>query len=405
MPHTEFKPRTAVREEKRQATEAVGRSFCKTLAELITNSDTSAKHRHRIQHASGLVEMMFSVPKGAQIDTATLRSKLKGNLPQRPIAVELVTAKSSGRPVGQVVVRDQGTGMSAASLRTALEDIAGDRNEVAGGAARRGIFGRGLSDVMRAHSQPIVETYDGTQLTIARGEWKDGWTIEMDDFEKPGKSEFRGTFLDATTTGTVVRFVIKDRTRCHIPQPSDIAYRLANFYMLRLVASDPNVELILRQYRAQVSEDRVEYDFPVGQIIESFSRDFDASQLCFAEKPLTVDFLVVRADSERPLRGLGVDRDARENGMLIVDDLDAAYDLTFADPDYERADFLSRIYGVVRVNGLREVCEQCLNDSETPTSPLRTDRDGFNRDHEFSRELLDFIAIALRLHFLKTVLR
>jgi len=38
---------------------------------------------------------------------------------------------------------------------------------------------------------------------------------------------------------------------------------------------------------------------------------------------LKVDFLVVRCDSERKLRGLGLDRDGRENGMLIVDDLDA----------------------------------------------------------------------------------
>jgi hypothetical protein len=94
MPHTEFKPRTAPREEKRQATEAVGRSFCKTLAELITNSDTSAKHKHRIPHASGLIELMFSLPKGTQIDTASLRSELKGKYPKRRIVVELVTAKS-----------------------------------------------------------------------------------------------------------------------------------------------------------------------------------------------------------------------------------------------------------------------------------------------------------------------
>ncbi len=398
MRHTEFKPRTAVREEKRQATEAVGRSFCKTLAEPITNSDTSAKHKHSILHASGLVELMFLVPKGTQIDTAALRSQLKDKYPNRPIVLELVTAKSSGRSVGEVLLIDQGTGMSAAGLRTALEDIAGDRNEVSGGHARRGIFGRGLSDVMRAHSKPVVQTYNGKQLTIARGEWrKDGWTIEMDDFENPTRTQFKKTFLKPTTMGTAIQFIIKDRKRCHIPGPSDIAYRLANFYMLRLIASDPNVELILRQYRAQdVIEDRIEYDFPVGQVIESFSRDFDVSQLGFGDKPLTVDFLVVRADSERPLRGLGVDRDARENGMLMVDDLDAVYDLTFADPDYERADFLSRIYGIVRVNGLREVCEQCLNDPEAPTSPLRPDRDGFNHEHEFSRVLLGFIADALR---------
>ncbi len=91
-----------------------------------------------------------------------------------------------------------------------------------------------------------------------------------------------------------------------------------------------------------------------------------------------------------------MDRDARENGMLIVDDLDAAYDLTFADPDYEKADFLSRVYGIVRVNGLRSVLEAYLNNADAPSSPLRTDREGFNRDHEFAQALLDFISNHLR---------
>ncbi len=406
----EFKPRTAAREEKRQANEALGRSFCKTLAEPITNSDASAKRKHEIPQSSGLVDLMLKTAKGTQLDTSSLRGTLSGRYPTRRILVDVVTAKSSGRPKGEIVVIDQAEGMSAATLRTALEDIAGDRADLTGGMVGRNLFGRGLSDVMRAHSersrrkesQPVVQTFDGKELTIARGEWrKDGWWIEMSEpVPRPGETQFRDTFLDLATSGTAVRFVISDAARkqgCRIPDPDGIAYRLANFYMLRLIASDPNVELILRQYRATgVIEDRIEYDFPVGQVIESFSREFDASGLHAAARSLTVDFLVIRADSERPLRGLGLERDARENGMLIADDLDAVYDLTFADLDYERADFLSRIYGLVRVNGLREVCEQYLNDPEIPTSPLRPDREGFNRDHEFSRALLDFIGDALR---------
>jgi hypothetical protein len=154
--------------------------------------------------------------------------------------------------------------------------------------------------------------------------------------------------------------------------------------------------LVLRQHRAAgLNEQPIEYDFPVGPVIESFSRTFDPSKSGLNVGPLKVDFLVVRSDSERGLRGLGLDRDGRENGMLIVDDLDAVYDLTFADPEYEKADFLSRIYGIVRVNGLRKVLESYL-EAEAPTSALRPDRDGFNRDHEFARPLLEFIADNLR---------
>ncbi len=107
-----------------------------------------------------------------------------------------------------------------------------------------------------------------------------------------------------------------------------------------------------------------------------------------------MDVIIVR--SERKLEGVSPDRDARENGLLIVDELDAVYDLTFVDPDYERAEFLKHIFGVIRIRGLRAVLEQYLNSPDFPTSPLRVDRDGFNREHEFSRALLDFLAEQLR---------
>jgi len=397
MGHAVFQPRTAVREEKRQANEALGRSFCKTIAEPVTNSDSSAKRKLSIPHASGLVDLMMAVPKGSQLDTSALRLQLKGKSSRRAIVVELVTAKTSGRPVGEVVVIDQAAGMSAPVLRQALDEIGGNKLHLSAHVRGCNLFGRGLSDVMRTHSEARIETFDGTQLTTARGGWRtEGWTIEMDFVDRPDKGAFKKMFVDPGQSGTAVRFVIADRSRCHIPDSPDVAYRLANFYRLRLIASDPNVDLVLRQHRAAgLNQQRIEYDFPVGQVIDSFSRNFAPGKWDLNGGPLKVDFLVVRSDGERKLRGLGLDRDGRENGMLIVDDLDAVYDLTFADPDYEKADFLSGIYGVVRVNGLRKVLESFL-EAAAPTSALRPDRDGFNRDHEFAHRLLEFIADNLR---------
>ena len=342
MGHDVFLPKTAVREEKRQANEALGRSFCKTIAEPVTNSDSSAKRKLNIHHASGLVDLMMAVPKGSQLDTSALRSQLKDRNPKRVIIVEVVTAKASGRPVGEIVVIDQAAGMSASVLREALDEIGGNKLHLSAGVTGCNLFGRGLSDVLRAHSEARIETFDGAQLTTACGEWrKEGWTIEMDYKDRPDKAAFKKLFVDPGTSGTAVRFVIADRKRCHIPDSPDVAYRLANFYRLRLIASDPNIDFVLRQHRASgLSEQRIEYDFPVGQIIESFNRSFDPSKSGLRGGPLKIDFLVVRSDSERKLRGLGLDRDGRENGMLIVDDLDAVYDLTFADPDYEKADYL-----------------------------------------------------------------
>lgn len=402
MKHEKFEPRTAVREEKRQVNEALGRSFCKTLTELITNSDSSAKRKNNLPQSSGLVNLMFQTPKGTQLNTSSMREQLEGKYPQRTILIEIVTAKSSGRTPNEVVVVDEAQGMSAATLRRALEDIGGDRVDLHGSVVGRNLFGRGLSDVIRAHSNAVIQTYDGNQLTIARGEWPKGghWTIDMNYEDGPQEKLFEKTFLGAPRSGTAVRFVIGDRKRCHIPDSPDIVFRLGNFFMLRLIASDPNVRLDLSQYRAsgQVS-DRVIFDFPVGQVVESFSRPFSATKGLLKFDPLTVDFLLVRSDRE--LRGAGVDREARENGLLIVDELDAVYDLTFADPDYEKADFLKRLFGVVRINGLRAVLEQHLNSPDFPTSPLRVDRDGFNLDHEFSKALFEFLSSILKPYYEK----
>lgn len=402
MKHEMFEPRIAVREEKRQVNEALGRSFCKTLTELITNSDSSAKRKHSLPQNSGLVDLMFQTPKGTQLDTSLMREKLAGKYQQRTVLIEVVTAKSSGRPPNEVVVVDEAQGMSAVALKTALMDIGGDRVDLHGSVVGRNLFGRGLSDVIRAHTDAVIQTYDGNQLTIARGEWPKGghWKIEMDYEDSPQRKHFEKTLLPVLQIGTAVRFVIGDRKRCHIPDPPDIVFRIGNFFMLRLIASDPNVRLDMRQHRAsgQVS-DRVIFDFPVGQVVDLVSRPFNPTKGLLKFDPLTVDFLLVRSDRE--LRGAGVDREARENGLLIVDELDAAYDLTFADPDYEKADFLKRFFGVVRVKGLRAVLEQHLNSPDFPTSPLRIDRDGFNLDHEFSKALFEFISSTLKPYYEK----
>ncbi|HEY6167013.1 MAG TPA: hypothetical protein VI454_03160 [Verrucomicrobiae bacterium] len=385
-----FEPRIAVREERRQANEALGRSFCKTLAELVTNSDSSAKRKHGLTQSNGLVELMFRVPKGNHLDTSALKSQIAGKQPKRKVRIELVTDKRHGRPSREIVVIDDAQGMNAQSLKTALEDIGGDRKDLAGGMTGRNLFGRGLSDVLRAHQEAAIQTFDGNQLTIATGEWSSGktgrWTIHRECHENPGSKHFKDTFLSSTTSGTAVRFL----AGCRIPDHPGIVSRLANFFMLRLIAADPNVEFILRQFRTgHVYTDPVIYDFPVGPVIESFSRTFDWGG---GSEALKVDFLLARSD--RKLEGVSADREARENGLLVVDDLDAVYDLTFVDPDYERAEFLRHIFGVIRVNGLRAVLERHLNVDFT--SPLRVDREGFNREHEFSKALLEFLAQELR---------
>jgi hypothetical protein len=396
--HDSFEPRTAVREDKRQSSEAVGHSFCKTLAELITNSDSSAKRKLRLPQSSGLVDQMLQVPKGGELNTAALRAQLQGRSPSRAIRVEVVSAKGHGRTPREIVVVDEAEGMSRDDLHTALEDIAGDRQDLARGMMGRNLFGRGLSDVMRAHRDPIVRTYDGKQLSIAKGQFAPRWKIDIGYEDNPQLHHFAQTFLKPNCTGTAVRFVGSSRV-FRIPEQDVILSRLANFHMLRLIAADPNVELTMTQYRTGriIGPERISYDFPVSQVIGSFSRTLDLGTKLGLSAPLKVDFLLAR--SEQGLRGLTNDRDARENGLLVIDDLDAVYDLTFVDYDYEKADFLKHIFGIVRIHGLRDIIESYLNSPDSPSSPLSVDREGFKRDHEFTRELFSLLGAELKPYY------
>lgn len=171
MNHIEFEPRTAAREERRQANEALGRSFCKTIAEPITNSDSSAKRKLNIPHASDLVDLMLSFRKGDLLDTSSLKARIRGSYAPRRIHVEVVTNKAHGRPAGTVRIMDCAQGMSRATLRSALDDIGGDKLDLSGGTPGRNLFGRGLSDFLRAHSEGRVATFDGNEFTTATGEW------------------------------------------------------------------------------------------------------------------------------------------------------------------------------------------------------------------------------------------
>lgn len=395
-----FFPKIAAREDRRQANEALGRSFCKTVAEPVTNSDSSAKRKLGIPHSSGLVDLMLGTPTGQTLDTAEIKKRLQNKYPKREIRVEVVTSKQHRRPYRELVILDNAQGMGSATLKSALDEYGGDKLELSGGVAGRNLFGRGLSDFLKAHSEASLSTYDGNELTTAIGEFPDGkgWQITLTSLKNPTPSEFDGTDLNGADSGTVVRCIL-NKQKCPIPDDPNIVERLSNFYMLRLIAADPNVCLKLTQFRAGPREivNELEFDFPLGQVIASFSKDYAPQRGSVVSTPLKVDFLIAR--SEQKLRGLDSDRDARQNGMMIVDELDAVYDLTFGDPDFERAEFLQHIFGVVRINGLRDALVAHLNSPEFPTSPLRVDRDGFNENHEFSRALLDFISTELRPYY------
>ena len=377
----------APREWARQVYTAVVRSLPKTVAEPVTNSDTSYKRKFSLPDASGLVEAALALQKGSKFDLSQAKAELKGQVPEREIQIHLYTAKGHIQPPETCEVVDYAEGMNPEELRKAFEEFAGDKAEVSKGRPGRSLFGRGVSDVLLGHKQGEFYSYkDGvlSKLEFFFDPKKDSAPKATGQiFRKPSAAVLSGLHFQPKENGSCVRFVLHGD--CRIPQEGTVIPILAQFYMLRLINADPNTKVKLFQYRAskKITQDTLDYDFPIGDVIERFSFMIEDPVSGAGLPALGVDGIVCRANVKGGLPGSEA-REQRANGLLIVDDKDAVLDLTFL-PKFERAPYLANIFGIVRIKAIRNVFEWFLNNGKD--SPLLTSRDGFDDKHEFTRSL------------------
>ena len=70
---------------------------------------------------------------------------------------------------------------------------------------------------------------------------------------------------DLVRSGTVVRFILGTR----IPNESNLLPSMSNFYMLRLIAADPSMQVLVQRYRSEGPiEERLTYDFDFGTVLK-----------------------------------------------------------------------------------------------------------------------------------------
>jgi hypothetical protein len=386
MPTFEFPIEPAAREWRRQFANVV-RSFAKTVTEAVTNSDTSYKRKFDLANSSGLIEEMLACPKGTRLDSAALRARLP-ELARREIQIHLFTASGHGRPRRSCDIVDFAEGMSASEVEAAFRFFAADKSAVSKGRPGRSLFGRGVSDVLLGHKEGELWSQKDGVLTHAKFAFdaKAGKPrVIGTSYAKRSKKQLADAHLKVGQNGTCIRFLLSDD--CTIPDEGTLIPLLSRFYMLRLINSDPNVTVRVFRYRAggKVYEDGLDYDFPIGDVVGKFSYELTVPlELTKVPFPaIAIDGIVYRADVEAPLKGREA-RDARENGLLIVDEEDAVLDLTFL-PDFDGAPYLNKIFGIVRLSGIRRVLEHYLNVGKE--SPLTTTRDGFEPRHEFTQYL------------------
>jgi hypothetical protein len=383
----DFEMKLATREWARQFYTAVVKNFAKTITEPVTNSDTSYKRKLSLPDASGLVEKALAFKKGTQLDLSQCKKELASPSHIRDIEIHVYTAQGHGCKPRTCEIVDFAEGLNLDELYAAFEMFAADKSGVSKGKPGRSLFGRGVSDVLLGH-------HDGTFLS-----YRDGILSKVDfsfDPTRDSGPKVRGKILGKSLStalnelhlrpgenGSCVRFVLHDD--CHIPDEGTIVPALSQFYMLRLINADPNVRIKVFRYRAgkKVHEDTLDYDFPIGDVVDRFSFSILDPVPAALLADLHVDAIVCRANIKGGLPGREA-REQRANGLLIVDDKDAVLDLTFL-PQFEGAPHLASIFGIIRIENIRNVFDWFLNRGKD--SPLTTSRDGFDQKHDFTKLL------------------
>ncbi|HDZ21509.1 hypothetical protein LCGC14_0124390 [marine sediment metagenome] len=374
------KIQTATREVLRLANEGVGKSFLKTITELTTNADSALKDQACVAHASGLVELLLDLKVGDFVETSQLKKKIP-HASTRKIVIQVYATSTHGMPGRTCRVIDAGPGMTEQELDQKFGEYASAK---AKGKQTRSLFGRGALDVFLFHDEAEI-------LSVANGVlsrcqfYRDSCECDPMEIgpvnEKLLKKYRLPDYLKLS--GTVAQFRVRDKV-ARIPQQAELSAKASSFYMLRLIAADPNTEVIVEQYRTSGHQaDRLVYDFPVGQVV---LRAKDRLH-CEDGSVLAVDMLVARA--EDPLPSHPSSREKRQNGLLFVDENDAVLDLTLM-PGYDNVPYLKHIYGVVRITGIRKILEDKL-EASPPEAVLAATRDGFVTTKEFTKRLFKLV--------------
>ncbi len=366
----------AAREKRRSVNSAVGRNFLKSITEPVTNSDSILKKRAAVPHAAVLVNELLKLSPGDRLDSSELSARLP-KLHKRRILVQLTTSGPHAR-VCRVI--DAGLGMTRAELEDKFSNYAASK---ARGEKTRSLFGRGALDVLLYHEESVIYSVKDGKLSRCRLYWEKDAICDAEELGRATRGLLDSHDLpeDILGSGTVVQFRLRDGTS--IPQEDQIVARLSRFYMMRLIAADPNTNVVVERRRVDgLHRDSLSYDFPIGTVLGRFQGGLSVDQ-----DRLPVDILVARSDV--PLQSDPEHIDHRENGLLFTDDNDAVLDLTLL-PEYEKSPYLKHIYGVVRISGIRAVLEAKLEADEA-VAVLTATRDGFDRKHELTQRLFSLV--------------
>lgn len=349
----EIEVKDSARFVKRHMNKALKRSYLKGLTEPITNSDDSYR---RLQKSSAnkselcqTIEV-YASPKRKQFDVVDF---------------------AEGMPHDDMIEYFREYGEEK-------------KTHVMGG---RGVFGQGLSDVMYGREQGgWVHSIKDGMYSCAQFKWKtkkenDGVLRERRIIRVPEPSradkKTRQGLKIPQGNGTQVSFKF---TEAPFPSKNELVQHLSQFYMLRLINSNPSRKVIVNitdEIGGTVQE-QIHYEFPQGKLLAPLSTtmNFDGSLI-------SIEGELYRSDSPLAQSEAG---ENRQGGLLVYDEELSVVDLTLF--GYDDDPLAVHFWGKLRLDGAHKLIRKKLQEQE---ELLTETRDGFVRTHSFYVKLKEIV--------------
>lgn len=350
-----------------------GASVIKNLTELITNSDTEY----------WAVDWDRQRGRPPSFYGGDIERLVNESFPKEPDPSPIIVVADSRKRRFRVI--DHGRGFPDEKMtKTVLRAIGEDMAQVLGEEAepKRSLFGEGLSAVMWIQKKGNIKSIVDDHLhELQVREDKEGvrrWTSPRVS-KRRVQQNLRAALRIPRGNGTVVEFELDRRVRKYWPTEESLLSWLNNYWALRLINLDPRrqIRLIYVDSSGDTREYHCAFQFPrqAEQITETLDQGYE-----YAGRTILVEGRLWRAAT--PLH-TGPSEE-RRNGLLVIDENDACYDLQFF--GFDQNEHTSRLFGVLKLTGAGQLVRELTNQGE---EVLKDDRDGFNRRHPFYRWLLE----------------
>lgn len=356
---SEYQLELAERYLKRIFARAVGKSIPKILTELITNADDSYRR---------IVEAAHQAGKTPEIE--------------EPAPITIIFARNKKH----FSVIDHAEGLTDKEMEERFVMYGQESADRARGFKTRSLFGKGLRDVLFTQCFGQVKSIKNELFYNCQFRWKlvGGSQKPFVNVKAPCRvtSELRKG-LGIQGNGTRVEFQLAEDV--HNPQTDKLIGHLNNFYMLRMINSDPHREVILKvlDRRGQlVFDHQLNYRFPAIEVKDRFEDDLQVDSV----NSIHIKGEIGLADKELTQGEVGYVE--RQGGLLVLDEDNAVLDLCLFDYDQDPA--ARRICGNLFLIGAGAFIRSKLNQAD-PEEVLTETRDGFDKNHQFFRLLRDRI--------------